>query len=136
MKAAQLDHIGIAVLPTSPLAKIFAILGLPVQGAEEVPQEQVNMEWITLPKEEAHIELLSTAIHDSAIGKYLAKNQRDGIHHLAFLVEDIKAMTKKLEAVGFQMIYPAPRKGAGEKLVNFIHPKTTGGILLELSQHS
>lgn len=134
MKPAFLDHIGIAVTPNSRLAEALKILGLPITGSERVEREKVDTEWIPLPVQPGNVELLKPTEPDSTIGKFLAKNGRDGIHHLSFRVEDIRAVSAKLEQAGFRLIYPEPKAGAHNCLVNFLHPQTTGGVLLEISE--
>ncbi len=134
MKPAFLDHIGIAVTPNSRLAEALKILGLPITGSERVEREKVDTEWIPLPVQPGNVELLKPTEPDSTIGKFLAKNGRDGIHHLSFRVEDIRAISTKLEQAGFRLIYPEPKAGAHNCLVNFLHPQTTGGVLLEISE--
>jgi methylmalonyl-CoA epimerase len=134
VKPAFLDHIGIAVTPNSRLAEALNILGLPITGSERVEREKVDTEWIPLPVQPGNVELLKPTEPESTIGKFLAKSGRDGIHHLSFRVEDIRAVSQKLEAAGFRLIYPDPKAGAHNCLVNFLHPQTTGGVLLEISE--
>lgn len=134
MKPAYLDHIGIAVMPGSRLAAALEVLGLKVTGKERVEREKVDTTWIPLPPVAGHVELLEPTEPSSTIQLFLDKSNRDGVHHLSFRVEDIKAVSAKLEAAGFKLIYPEPRPGAHDCLVNFIHPKTTGGVLLEITE--
>lgn len=134
MKAAYLDHIGIAVKPGSKLAQVFSILGLPVTGQERVEREKVDTEWIPLPLQKGNIELLHPTEPDSTIGKFLDKAGRDCIHHLSFRVENIREASRELTVAGFKLIYPEPKAGAHDCVVNFIHPQTTGGVLIEISQ--
>lgn len=134
MKPAYLDHIGIAVKPGSRLAEALAILGLPVTSSERVEREKVDTDWIPLPVQPGNVELLRPTEPDSVIGKFLDKLGRDGIHHLSFRVESIEDVSAKLTAAGFRLIYPAAKPGAHNCLVNFIHPGTTGGVLLEISE--
>jgi methylmalonyl-CoA/ethylmalonyl-CoA epimerase len=134
MKPAYLDHIGIAVKPDSRLAEALAILGLPVTGVERVEREKVDTAWIPLPAVAGHVELLQPSDPSSVIKTFLDKSGRDGIHHLSFRVEDIRAISQRLVAAGFQLIYAEPKPGAHECLVNFLHPKTTGGVLLEITE--
>ena len=131
---AYLDHIGIAVRPGSKLAEVLAILGLPVTHTETVAREQVDTEWVPLPTKQGNIELLHALSPDSTIGKFLDKLGRDGIHHLSFRVENIVKTSEALQKAGFRLIYPEAKEGAHHCLVNFIHPATTGGVLLEISQ--
>jgi methylmalonyl-CoA/ethylmalonyl-CoA epimerase len=132
--AAYLDHIGIAVLPGSKLATALAVLGLPISGKELVEREKVDTTWIPLPAIAGNVELLEPTDPESTIAKFLDKTKRDGVHHLSFRVDDIEATSKALVSAGFQMIYPEARPGAHHCMVNFIHPKTTGGVLLELTE--
>ncbi len=134
MKPAYLDHIGIAVTPNSRLADALKILGLPITGRERVDREKVDTEWVPLPVQPGNVELLKPTEPDSTIGKFLAKSGRDGIHHLSFRVENIREVSKRLEEAGFRLIYPEPKFGAHHCLVNFLHPQTTGGVLLEISE--
>jgi len=134
MKPAFLDHIGIAVGTGSRLAEALALLGLPVTGSERVEREKVDTDWIPLPVVQGNVELLKPTEAESVIGKFLQKSGRDGIHHLSFRVEDIQATSDVLENHGFRLIYPDAKPGAHGCLVNFIHPQTTGGVLLEISQ--
>jgi methylmalonyl-CoA epimerase len=99
-----------------------------------VEREKVNTTWIPLPAVAGHVELLEPTEPASTIQTFLDKSGRDGIHHLSFRVEDIRAVSAALVAKGFQLIYPEPRDGAHHCLVNFIHPKTTGGVLVEITQ--
>lgn len=134
MKPAYLDHIGIAVGANSRLAEALAILGLPVTGSERVEREKVDTDWVPLPVMQGNVELLRPTEEGSTIAKFLEKSGRDGIHHLSFRVEDIRAISEKLTAAGFRLIYPEPKPGAHHCLVNFIHPQTTGGVLLEITE--
>lgn len=134
MPAAHLDHIGIAVKPGSRLAEALGILGLGISGSERVEREKVDTDWIPLPAIAGNIELLKPTENDSVIGKFLEKTGRDGVHHLSFRVQGIEAVSANLVAAGFKMIYPQARPGAHQCLVNFIHPATTGGVLLEISE--
>ena len=131
---AFLDHIGIAVNPTSRLAEVLAILDLPATGKEIVAREKVETEWIPLPEKSGHIELLRPTEADSVIAKFLAKNGKDGIHHLCFRVDDIEGISQRFLAAGFTFVYPSAKSGAHNCLVNFLHPQGTGGVLVEISQ--
>ena len=129
-----LDHIGIAVRPDSRLAKALAVLGLAVTGKERVEREKVDTTWIPLPAVAGHVELLEPSEPSSTIQTFLDKAGRDSIHHLSFRVTDIREVSAKLVAEGFQLIYPEPKPGAHDCLVNFLHPKSTGGVLLEITE--
>ena len=134
MKPAYLDHIGIAVGAGSRLALALEVLGLPVTGSERVDREKVDTDWIPLPVVQGNVELLKPTEPDSVIGKFLSKAGRDGIHHLSFRVEDIEKVSESWVAAGFKLIYPAAKPGAHGCMVNFIHPQTTGGVLLEITE--
>ncbi len=128
-----LDHIGIAIQKNSPLIKLFEVLGLPVDATEVVPEEKVKVHFVPLPKGKARVELLEGVEPESKITKFLEKRKKDGVHHLCFRVDDLDLVSQKIRALGFSLVYDQPGKGAGGCKVNFIHPKTTGGILIELS---
>lgn len=134
MKPAYLDHIGIAVKKDSPLAKALEILGLPITGQERVEREKVDTQWIPLPQERGSIELLHPTQSDSTIQKFLDKVGRDGIHHLSFRVENIREVSKRLSDAGYKLIYPEAKPGAHGCIVNFLHPQSTGGVLLEITE--
>ncbi len=134
MEPAFLDHIGIAVNPGSRLAEALAVLGLAVTGTETVAREKVDTGWIPLPSKPGHVELLHPTEPSSLIQAFLNKQGRDCIHHLSFRVSDIRVVSARLIAEGFPLIYPEARPGAHGCLVNFIHPKGTGGVLLEITE--
>jgi len=132
--SAYLDHIGIAVKPGSRLAEALAVLGLGITGRERVEREKVDTTWIPLPPVAGHVELLEPTEPSSTIQQFLDKSGRDGIHHLSFRVGDIRAVSAALVGAGFQLIYAEPKAGAHDCLVNFLHPKSTGGVLLEITE--
>jgi methylmalonyl-CoA epimerase len=132
--SAYLDHIGIAVKPGSRLAEALGILGLKITGTERVEREKVDTAWIPLPNQPGHVELLNPTEASSVIQTFLDKQGKDTIHHLSFRVKDIKKVSERLVKEGFQLIYPEPKPGAHDCLVNFIHPKSTGGVLLEITE--
>ncbi len=134
MKPAYLDHIGIAVRPQSRLGEALAVLGFPEVGKERIERESVDTSWIRLPVAAAHVELLSPTEPSAQIQNFLDKAGRDVIHHLSFRVENIRSISAALEGKGFQLVYPEPRPGAQGCLVNFLHPKSTGGVLLEITE--
>lgn len=134
MGPAYLDHIGIAVRPGSRLAEALAVLGLGVTSTERVEREKVDTAWIPLPNQPGNIELLNPTEPTSVIQTFLDKMGKDSIHHLSFRVEDVRAVSARLVAEGFQLIYSEAKPGAHHCLVNFVHPKSTGGVLLEISE--
>ena len=98
---------------------------------EEVPTEKVRVAMI--PVGETRIELLEPMSEESAIAKFI-NEKGEGVHHIAVAVEDIKASIGKLSSEGLRVLYPEPRPGSQGKMITFIHPKSTKGVLLELCQ--
>jgi methylmalonyl-CoA epimerase len=128
----KLDHIGIAVETLEMGKAFYEGLGFKNMYIEEVPSEKVRVGMFELLNE-ARIELLEPTHETSPISKFL-KNRGPGIHHICFKVEDIQATMKKLTAQGYQLLSQNPVVGAHNCLVVFVHPKSTGGVLIELSQ--
>jgi methylmalonyl-CoA epimerase len=126
-----LDHLGIAV---PDLARALAFyrdtLGLACTHMEEVPDQQVRVAF--LPIGDGDIELLEPTSDESPIAKFLAKQGRGGIHHVALRVSDLPGTLARLEAAGVALIDREPRSGGHGKQIAFVHPKATGGVLLEL----
>ena len=133
----RLDHIGIAVNSLDEGEKFWKILGLiPDDGDEEVHDQGVITRFIPIADEKqkpAMIELLEPTGDDTPIGKFIAK-RGVGIQQICFEVEDIALMIEKLLDSGIKMIDAKPRIGSKNCLIAFVHPKSTGGILVELSQ--
>lgn len=128
----RLEHLGIAVKDLEKSNELFAkLLGKAHYKVEEVESEHVKTSFFQIG--ESKIELLEATSPDSAIAKYLEKN-REGIHHVAFEVEDIKAAMALATSLGFKVLNEEPKKGADNKLVCFLHPKTTNGVLVEFCQ--
>jgi methylmalonyl-CoA/ethylmalonyl-CoA epimerase len=128
-----LDHVAIAVNDLEESVKMYTDLGLKFSKEREVVEEQKVKTAFAHIDTNAHIELLKATSEDSAIQKFIDKNG-PGIHHLCFRVKDVVAKQEELLSKGFRFIYPEPKIGAGNCLVNFIHPKSTGGVLIEISQ--
>ena len=128
----KIEHIGIAVKDLGVSNDLFAkLLGKPHYKEEYVESESVITSFFELAA--SKIELVASSSQDSAIAKYLDKN-REGIHHIAFAVEDIHSEIERLKNEGFQFISEAPKEGADNKWVVFLHPKSTNGVLVELCQ--
>lgn len=126
----KIDHIGIATNGIEEAAAAYRdALGIQVTETEEVSGQQVRV--AMLPIGESRIELLEATSADSPISKFLAK-RGPGIHHIALRVEDIRARLADLKSKGARLIDEEPRTGAGGCLVAFIHPSSTGGVLIEL----
>jgi methylmalonyl-CoA/ethylmalonyl-CoA epimerase len=128
----SLDHIGVAVESLENGRKLYEALGLGPMEAERVEGDKVTVGFFELTND-ARIELLEPTDASSPVAKFMAK-RGPGIHHICLRVSDIRAAITALKALGVQMIDNEPRKGAHDCEVAFVHPKSTGGILLELSQ--
>ena len=128
----KIEHIGIAVKNLDDSNKLFSkLFGKPHYKIEEVASEGVNTSFFKVG--ENKIELLEATNEDSPIAKFIAK-KGEGIHHIAFDVDDIKTEIKRLKKEGFKVINETPKKGADNKLVAFLHPKSSNGVLIELCQ--
>jgi methylmalonyl-CoA/ethylmalonyl-CoA epimerase len=126
----KLEHIGIAVKSLSDSIPLFeSLLNTNCYKKEEMESESVNTAFFSVGDQK--IELLESTIPDGVIEKYIKKSG-EGVHHIAFSVEDIEAEMERLTAAGFMLLNDKPRPGADNKLVCFLHPKTTNGILVEL----
>ncbi|MDQ1163406.1 methylmalonyl-CoA/ethylmalonyl-CoA epimerase [Chryseobacterium sp. SORGH_AS 447] len=128
----KLEHIGIAVQSLGVSDELFAKL----LGKESYKKESVEREGVTTSfyaAGESKIELLEASREDSPVSKFIGK-KGEGIHHLAFGVEDIAAEVQRLKKEGFEFISEEPKEGADNKLVVFLHPKSTNGVLVELCQ--
>jgi methylmalonyl-CoA/ethylmalonyl-CoA epimerase len=126
-----LDHIGIAVSAISESSAFYKTLGLTVQGVEEVAEQQVRVAF--LPVGDGRLELLEPTEVSSPIARHLEK-RGPGLHHICLRVPDIRSAMKDLEADGYQLLSDEPQRGAHGCLVCFVHPKSAGGVLIELSQ--
>lgn len=128
----KIEHIGIAVKSLQESNLLFEkLLGTAAYKEEEVASEGVKTSFFMSGPNK--IELLEATNLDSPIAKFLEK-KGEGIHHIAFDVEDIFAEIERLKAEGFTVLNETPKKGADNKLVAFLHPKTTNGVLIELCQ--
>ena len=128
----KIEHIGIAVKNLEESNSLFAkLLGKPHYKIEEVLNESVKTSFFKLGPNK--IELLEATKKDSPIAKFIEK-KGEGIHHIAFAVKDIKSEIERLRSEGFTVLNNTPKKGADNKLVAFLHPKTTNGVLIELCQ--
>ena len=128
----KIEHIGIAVKNLEEANGVYAkLLGEAHYKMEEVASEHVRTSFFkTGPNK---VELLEASHPDSAIAKFIDK-RGEGIHHIAFAVNDIKAELKRLKGEGFRILNEIPKKGADNKWVAFVHPKSTNGVLIELCQ--
>ncbi|MEZ5041466.1 MAG: methylmalonyl-CoA epimerase [Saprospiraceae bacterium] len=128
----KIEHIGIAVKDLENSNALFAqLLGRPHYKVEAVTSEKVNTSFFQTG--ESKIELLEATSPESPIARFIEK-KGEGIHHIAFEVADIHQEMKRLEAAGFQLLNETPKRGADNKLVCFLHPKSANGVLVELCQ--
>lgn len=128
----KIEHIGIAVKSVSEAAKVYeALLGTGVYKTEAVESEGVNTAFLRVG--ESKIELLEATTEASPIARFLEK-KGEGIHHIAFDVPDIHAEMHRLREEGFILLNEQPKRGADNKLVCFVHPKSANGVLVELCQ--
>ncbi|MEG2175004.1 MAG: methylmalonyl-CoA epimerase [Oscillospiraceae bacterium] len=135
MKPTRVDHVGIAVTNLQEACKFYESLGLASTGVEEVAEQKVKVAFF--PCGDSELELLESTTPDGPIAKFIEKNGgRGGIQHVAVRVDDLKATIANLKAQGVKMIDEEPRYGAGGASIAFVHPKSTGGILIELSQRA
>jgi methylmalonyl-CoA/ethylmalonyl-CoA epimerase len=128
----KIDHVGIAV---ADLEKALAFyrdqLGLEFKGTEEVEEQKVRVAFF--PVGESKIELLESTDPAGPVGKFIEK-KGEGVHHLSFRVSDIEGKLKELKERGVALIDEQPRYGAGGAKIAFLHPKSTGGVLIELCE--
>jgi methylmalonyl-CoA/ethylmalonyl-CoA epimerase len=128
----KIEHIGIAVSNLEASASLYEkLLNTAVYKIEEVPSEAVKTAFLQSGPNK--IELLEAIGEDSPISKFIAK-RGEGIHHIAFEVDDIRAEMARLKREGFVLLSDEPKLGADNKLVCFVHPKSAGGVLMELCQ--
>ncbi len=133
---AQLNHIGIAVSDLPRVKKLFEILGLKTGHEEVVADQGVKTTFMPMDGSKSNIELLEPLkAGEGPIGQALAK-RGPGIHHMSFLVGkgELEPLCTRLQSEGFKMTYDAPKAGAHNMRVNFIHPSTTGGMLIEVME--
>jgi methylmalonyl-CoA/ethylmalonyl-CoA epimerase len=127
----QIDHLGIAVRSIAEGRKLYEALGLRVEAIEEVPAEKVRVAWIACG--ESRIELLEPTAPDSPIAKFLER-RGPGLHHVCLASDGVRDDDRRLRDAGFEVLRPEPTRGAGGCWVQFVHPRSTGGVLLELAE--
>lgn len=117
------------------MRKLFELLGLQITGTEKVPDQGVTTHFLPLPKESPSIELLEVTDPEGTVAKFIDK-RGPGIHHLSFTVAtgELDPLSEKLRAAGYRMIYDMPKNGAHSMRINFIHPASAGGMLLEIME--
>lgn len=129
-----IDHIGVAVKDLANAAPVFErLFGYMPDSSEEVDSEGVQMVFFDMGN--IRIELLEATTADSPIAKFI-DHRGEGIHHIAYLVEDLTKEVERLKGEGFEIVGEEPKWGADNKKIQFIHPKSTNGVLIELCQKS
>ena len=131
IEKAVLDHIGIAVESIDSGLAIYQALGVEVGGIEEVEDQKVRVAFLSVG--DSRIELLEPTDESSPIARHLQRRGA-GLHHICFRVQDIRAAMAQLSAEGYRLLSDEPMPGAHGCLVSFIHPKSAGGVLIEISQ--
>lgn len=134
MKSGKINHIGVAVKDLKAALPFYRdVLGMNFEGTEEVEEQKVRVAFLQVG--ESRIELLEPTAPDSPVAKFLEKNG-EGIHHLAYEVEDIEAALADLKQKGVRLIDESPRQGAHGAKIAFLHPRASGGVLTELCQQT
>ncbi|HPE36992.1 MAG TPA: methylmalonyl-CoA epimerase [Spirochaetales bacterium] len=128
----KIDHIGIAVANLDQTLKLYTdVLGMSLHGTETVADQKVKVAF--LPLGDSELELLESTDPEGPIAKFIAA-KGEGIQHIAFKVDNIEAALDEMRAKGIRLIDEKPRYGAGGAKIAFLHPKSTGGVLVELCQ--
>ena len=126
----KLDHLGVAVKSLEDALRFYRdLLGLKLEAVEEVPGEKVRV--AMLPMGDTRLELLEATAEDSAVAHFIAK-RGEGLHHISLRVPDLAAAVARLKAAGARLVSEQPGTGAGGHRYVFVHPQSTGGVLLEL----
>ena len=126
----RIDHLGIAVRSLDEAVPYYEkALGLKCEHREEVPSQKVRTAFFHVG--EVHLELLEPTDPESTIAKFLEKNPAGGVHHVAFATDNIEGQLKQASGAGVRLIHEKPFEGAADKLVAFLHPKSTFGVLTE-----
>jgi methylmalonyl-CoA/ethylmalonyl-CoA epimerase len=132
MPDTRLEHVAIAVPELDAAVSVYsAVLGRPDSGREVVESEQVRIAFFQLGA--SRLELLEPTAEDSPVGRFLER-RGPGLHHIAIEVPDIESALERCRAAGLRTVGDAPRRGAGGRRVAFLHPGSTAGVLLELSE--
>ena len=127
----RLDHLGLAVTSIAEARRFWEQLGLAVDHVEEVAQEGVRVAMLRLG--ESRIELLEATSPESPIARFIAR-RGPGLHHVCLASDDLAGDDARLRAAGFELLRDEPTPGAGGSRVQFVHPKSAGGVLVELAQ--
>ncbi len=133
MKPSHIEHIGIAVSNLeSSIAFYEKVLGLKCYNIEDVPEQKVRTAFFKVGQ--TKIELLESTDNEGPVGKFIEK-KGEGVHHIAFAVEGIENQLKHAEKLAVKLIDSVPRKGAEGLDIAFLHPKSTGGVLIEICEN-
>ncbi|BCA81118.1 methylmalonyl-CoA epimerase [Desulfuromonas sp. AOP6] len=128
----KINHIGIAVHSLESALPLYRdVMGMAFEGTEEVAEQKVRVAFLAVG--ESRIELLEPTSPDSPVAKFLEKNG-EGVHHIAYQVDDLEAALADMAAKGVRLIDEKPRRGAHDTRIAFLHPKATGGVLTELCE--
>ncbi|OIP97418.1 MAG: methylmalonyl-CoA epimerase [Syntrophobacteraceae bacterium CG2_30_61_12] len=132
MKILRVDHIGIAINNIDEAKQLYHdLLGLNHAGSETVAEQKVTTAFF--PVGDTEVELLESTAPDGPVAKFIEK-KGEGVHHIAFRVDNVEAALEELKAKGIKLIDEKPRKGAGGAKIAFLHPKSTHGVLVELCE--
>jgi methylmalonyl-CoA epimerase len=133
----RLNHIGIAVADLPGLKKLFGILGVEVNHTEPVPEQGVKTHFLPIQPDAggSHLEFLEVLDPQGTVAQFINK-RGPGIHHLSFTVPkgELDALCSRLRSEGFRLIYEKPKAGAHQMRINFIHPASAGGMLIEIME--
>ncbi len=128
----KIDHLAIAVRSLADALRVYeSVLGLHRTAIEEIADQKTRV--ALLPLGDSRLELMEPMTNDSPVGRFLTR-RGEGLHHLCLQVDDIRAEMARLRSAGVRLIDEAPRRGAGGSLIAFVHPSSTAGVLIELSQ--
>ncbi len=129
---SKIDHIGIAVKSIEEARHFYEdILGLKITGVEVIEEQKVKVAFI--PLGDSELELLESTSPDGPVARFI-ESKGEGIHHLAYRVDNLDKTLKKLKGTGIRLIDEKPRYGADNAQIAFLHPKSSGGVLVELSE--
>ena len=131
MAEFRIDHLGVAVRDLDKARMFYELLGMQVGPSETVPHEQVRVAMIQAG--ESRIELLEPTDEDSVVGRFLDR-RGEGLHHVALQVDDIADVFAEMKAAGMRLVSDELNIGAGGQLYFFVHPSSTGGVLMEICQ--
>lgn len=131
--SVRLDHAAVATRDPEKLKRVLGLLGLEDTGSEAVPSQGVVTHFLKPEESRPAVEILEVTDAAGVVAKFLDK-KGPGIHHLSFMVEGLDALSEELKAQGVRLVYDGAKPGAHRTRVNFIHPESTGGILIEISE--